>query len=83
MNNPLVLFSGEAALPSGPHHEPATQRLPDPHQDAQADLGAAGVYPRHPSPQQKPHRRPALSEEEAGLHPEPGGRDPQTGTLTV
>lgn len=66
------VLAGEAALPRGPDHQPATQRFPDPHQDAQVELGAAGVHPRHPPPQQKPHRCPTLSQAEAGLHPEPG-----------
>lgn len=72
--------SGEASLSCWPDHQPAPQRLSGSHQDAQTNLRAAGVHPRHPPPQQKPHCCPAMPQEEAGLHPEPGKWDPQTGT---
>lgn len=65
-------FAGEAALPSGPDHQPAAQRLPDDGEDAQAELGAAGVHPRRAAAQQEPYRRAALPQAEAGLHPQPG-----------
>lgn len=77
-----LLAAGQAALPSGTDHQPAAQRLPDPGQDAQTDVRTTGVHPRHPAPQQEPHRRSALPQEETGLHPEPGGGDPQAGGTT-
>lgn len=74
------VLSGEAAVPCGSDLQPASQRLPGPHQDAQTDLRTAGVHPWHPEAQQKPDRCSALPQEEAGLHSEPGDGDPKTGT---
>lgn len=49
MSNTLLLmyvFTGQASVPCRSNHKSSTQRLPNDGENAQADLRAAGVYPR-------------------------------------
>lgn len=42
----VCLVADQAPFPRRSNHESSTQRLPDVGEDAQADVRAAGVYPR-------------------------------------